>query len=48
MTPDETILTELVYMVKKEAARRRKEAMQATRDSAQMGDTRVEEVRIYI
>ena len=27
MTPDEQIVTELLYMVKREAARRRKEAM---------------------
>ena len=40
MTPDEQIVTELLYMVKREAARRRKEAMM---HGGEAGD-RLEEV----
>ena len=43
MTPDEQIVTELLYMVKREAARRRKEAM---RYGGEAGD-RLEEVIIF-
>ena len=43
MTPDEQIVTELLYMVKREAARRRKEAM---RYGGEAGD-RLEEGIIF-
>ena len=44
MTPDEQIVTELLYMVKREAARRRKEAMM---HGGEAGD-RLEEVSVFL